>query len=380
MPQFKNICFTSFNMDIDWTTLNIEQIDKKNSIKYLIYQGEHCQDGKKHIQGFLQFHNKKEMTFIKKLFNDKTLHIEKMRGTPQQARDYCTNEYIDKDGNHKSIWLEQKEYGEIDHTSERQRTDLLELKDKIVEGQKLSNILIESTDSKEIHNILQYNRPLKKLEEEIQMKSIKQKLLVQYENVKWNDFQTELINIVNNEVDDRQVYWYYDYIGNQGKSYISKYLQLTKDVYYITGGKQNDILYGYEGEGIVIIDLARTYADNLEHIYTIIENLKNGQYLSTKYETKQKLFSVPHIIVMANFQPDTTKLSQDRWNIKDITDYNNLPDHLKCKFEENNTKVNDWLEDTKSISSNITTESQWYRNNGTTRSEASREFKKYNKY
>ena len=313
MPEYKNICITSFNMDINWDEFNVESIDKKKQIKYLIIQGEHCKDGKKHIQGFIQFHNKKSLNAIKKMIGDNTLHIEPMRGTPEQARRYCTDEYTDTEGNHKDIWKKQYEYGEIDNTISGTRTDLLELKNKIVEGHKLKDILIDSTDSKEIHNILQYNRPLKKLEEEIQTISIKQKLLKQYNNIKWNKLQQYILDKINDTVDDRTVYWVYDEDGNSGKSYLSKYLQLTRDTYYITGGKQNDILYGYEGQQIVIIDLARTYADNLEHIYTIIENLKNGQYLSTKYETKQKLFDTPHIIVMANFKPDQSKLSRDRW-------------------------------------------------------------------
>jgi len=31
MPEYKNICFTSFNMDIEWETLDIATIDKKQS-------------------------------------------------------------------------------------------------------------------------------------------------------------------------------------------------------------------------------------------------------------------------------------------------------------------------------------------------------------
>lgn len=311
----KNVCFTSFNIDIDWFGRDYQTLDNKNNIKYMVIQGELCKDGKKHIQGFIQFHNKKRMDFIKKLLTDNTLHIEPMRGTPEQARRYCTDEYTDDKGDNKEIWHKQYEYGELDNTVQGTRTDLLGLKNKIVEGHKVKNILIDSTDSKEIHNILQYNRPLKKLEEEIQTISIKQKLLKQYNNIKWNKLQQYILDKINDTVNDRTVYWVYDEDGNSGKSYLSKYLQLTRDTYYITGGKQNDILYGYEGQQIVIIDLARTYADNLEHIYTIIENLKNGQYLSTKYETKQKLFEVPHIIVMANFEPDKSKLSRDRWNM-----------------------------------------------------------------
>ncbi|AXH76395.1 MAG: putative viral replication protein [Cressdnaviricota sp.] len=321
MPEYKNICFTSFNIENNWEQYDIEKMDKKQSIKYIIYQGELCKDGKKHIQGFLQLHKKKEMTFIKKLLNDKTLHIEPMRGTPEQARLYCTDEYIDKEGNKKDIWFNQIEYGELDNTTERQRTDLISLKNKIVDGERVDKILLESTDNKEIHNILQYNRTLKKLEQVVRYESIKTQLLQQFKDVKWNKVQTKILEIISERPDNREVNWIYDEDGNTGKSYLSKYLQLTEDIYYITGGKQNDILYGYEGQEIVIIDLARTYADNLEHIYTIIENLKNGMYLSTKYETIQKIFKVPHIIVMANFRPDKTKLSRDRWNIINTDDY-----------------------------------------------------------
>lgn len=315
-------------MNLEWEHFDINIIDTKQKIKYMIIQGEHCKDGKKHIQGFIQFHNKIRPETIKKMLKDNTLHIEPMRGTPEQARKYCTDEYIDKEGKYKDIWMSHKEYGELDTTTERQRTDLVELKNKIVEGQKLNNILMDSTDNKEIHNILQYNRPLKKLEEEVQMKNMREKLLKKYENVKFNKLQCKILDILVENVDDRKVHWIYDEYGNSGKSYMAKYLQLTRDTYYITGGKQNDILYGYEGQDLVIIDLARTYADNLEHIYTIIENLKNGQYLSTKYETKQKLFEIPYIIVMANFKPDKTKLSKDRWDIIDTLDYQDYEEPL----------------------------------------------------
>ena len=308
-------------MGIDWEHFDVTKIDKKQQIKYMIIQGELCKDGKKHIQGFIQFYNKKRIDAIKKMIGDNGLHIENMKGTPEQARKYCTDEYVDKEGNHKDIWLSYKEYGELDTTISGTRTDLINLKNKIVDGNKLKDILIDSTDNKEIHNILQYNRPLKKLEEEIQMKTMREKLLKQYENVKFNKLQCKILDILVENVDDRKVHWIFDEFGNSGKSYMAKYLQLTRDTYYITGGKQNDILYGYEGQDLVIIDLARTYADNLEHIYTIIENLKNGQYLSTKYETKQKLFEIPYIIVMANFKPDKNKLSKDRWDIIDTLDY-----------------------------------------------------------
>ena len=61
MPQYKNYSFTSFNIDIDWEHQDIQAIDKKDAIKYIVYQGEYTKDNKKHIQGYIQFHQKERV-------------------------------------------------------------------------------------------------------------------------------------------------------------------------------------------------------------------------------------------------------------------------------------------------------------------------------
>lgn len=324
--QFKQICFTSFKTDLDWFKDWTKQ--DKAIISYIIIQGELCKDGKQHIQGFCQFTGQKRMSQIKKHFNDNTLHIEETRGTPEQARDYCTEQ---KNG----VWHTYEEYGEIDTTRVRgRRTDLIELKQRIIDGETINQITIETTDNKLQHLLLQYNRGLKELEYIVKQKSIKQRILEQYDNTKWNKLQQKILNIIDEQTDNdtRTINWIYDEQGNTGKSYLAKYLLATKDIYYITGGKQNDILYGYNGQSIIIYDLARTYADNLEHIYTTLENFKNGMYLSTKYETQQRIFNIPTILVLANFKPNKDKLSKDRWNIIDTLDYTEVKiDHNDAK-------------------------------------------------
>ncbi len=73
--------------------------------------------------------------------------------------------------------------------------------------------------------------------------------------------------------------------------------------------------YAYKNESIVIIDLARTQAESVNYFYQFIESLKNGVLFSPKYESGQKIFKPPHVFVFANYEPDQTKLSADRWNI-----------------------------------------------------------------
>jgi len=71
-------------------------------------------------------------------------------------------------------------------------------------------------------------------------------------------------------------------------------------------------LYDYKGENIVIFDLPRSLEDNMNEIYSSMESLKNGSFLSTKYKSVRKGFPSPHVITIANFKPDSDKLSKDR--------------------------------------------------------------------
>ena len=54
--------------------------------------------------------------------------------------------------------------------------------------------------------------------------------------------------------------------------------------------------------------------------YEVIESVKNGVVFSTKYESQMKVFKTPHVIIMANFAPDESKMSSDRWDIRYLTE------------------------------------------------------------
>jgi hypothetical protein len=52
--------------------------------------------------------------------------------------------------------------------------------------------------------------------------------------------------------------------------------------------------------------------------YAALEEVKDGIFYSGKYESRMCMYNPPHIIVMANFPPDTSKMSKDRWVIKNL--------------------------------------------------------------
>ena len=83
----------------------------------------------------------------------------------------------------------------------------------------------------------------------------------------------------------------------------------------------NDILYLVDcsqancntTQSIFLVDLARCEAQNLN--YALLEKLKNGAWMSTKYEGKKASYKNGQVIVAMNELPDVTKLSQDRYEI-----------------------------------------------------------------
>jgi hypothetical protein len=66
----------------------------------------------------------------------------------------------------------------------------------------------------------------------------------------------------------------------------------------------------------VIIDIPRSRLDYVS--YTAIEEIKNGCFFSTKYESDMVVFNSPHIICFANAYPETSQMSADRWKIYEI--------------------------------------------------------------
>lgn len=130
-----------------------------------------------------------------------------------------------------------------------------------------------------------------------------------------DNWQIILSEYLKQDADPRKVIWYYDVTGNSGKSYFSTHYR-EKTSYLVTGGKNQDIYYAYNYEQVVFFDLPRAKQDYVP--YDVMEAFKNGYFLSTKYECKPVRFAVPHVVVFANFYPDVSKLSQDRWEIHEI--------------------------------------------------------------
>lgn len=137
-------------------------------------------------------------------------------------------------------------------------------------------------------------------------------------------WQKNIEDIVLGEVNERTIYWFYDTIGNKGKSALVKYLVVKYNCLFCQGGKESDIMNlvfnrDMDSTNCVIFDIPRAHKGNVS--YASLENIKNGLICNTKYETGVKIFNSPHIICFANFPPSKPEeLSNDRWCITCLND------------------------------------------------------------
>lgn len=128
--------------------------------------------------------------------------------------------------------------------------------------------------------------------------------------------------------DDRSIIWYYDPVGNTGKSVITGYLEDTQpgkwfclsgtsSVREVTHqGLQAINSNSWNGFGF-IYDITRTQ-EQIDGVYAVIELIKNGRWTSTKYMGGRAKMWSPWVIVFSNYLPNVKKLSKDRWDVRRI--------------------------------------------------------------
>lgn len=290
----RNWCFTSY---VDELKIN------KKKVRFAIYQREICPTtGRPHWQGYAEFFDPCRMTGCQKAIGDKVAHIEPREGTREEAINYCRKIETRIEGTEPII------YGDMNITKGH-RSDLDAIYEDIKNGKSLTEISEDYPSQ-----FIKYHSGItraKNLFDEKQNKTVFDEL----KTGKLNEYQTQIINYLNTQ-NDRQILWVCDTIGGKGKTWLSKYLIATGGAFRCCNGKNADIALAYNGEPIFIMDLSRSMEEHVN--YDIIEQIKNGMLFSPKYQSNMKIFKIPKVLILANFMPDQTKLSQDRWQIYSI--------------------------------------------------------------
>lgn len=124
------------------------------------------------------------------------------------------------------------------------------------------------------------------------------------------------IKCIGRSQPERKVLWIWEETGHTGKTFLGEYLCIHRNAFLVTGGKHADIAFAYNLERTVVFDFARDQSERVP--YQLLEAFKNGYIFSPKYQSCTKRFEPARVIVFANFAPDESKLSADRWDIRYI--------------------------------------------------------------
>lgn len=285
---FRNVCFTAWCTDRNL----FEQVPEY--VRYAVYQREIAPEtGKKHLQGYAEFDNGIRMPRIKTwLGND--VHLERRKGTRDQARNYCMKAESRDDTDGSGPF----EHGTFGDGNQGKRTDIDDAVDYAIKhGLTACAQEFPGTYAKFFKGIAAVVNAVK---------------------VKPTDgdfvprpWQAKVLKMLEAAPDNRSIIWVYETRGNVGKSRLAHNLCCEHNAIELHG-KVADMAYGYNDAPIVIFDLARTQEDCYKHVYAFAEKLKNGRFFSPKYESGMRLFAPPHVIFFANFAAPRDAWSEDR--------------------------------------------------------------------
>lgn len=112
-------------------------------------------------------------------------------------------------------------------------------------------------------------------------------------------WQSEVLSLLDVSPDDRTIIWIHGGYG-KGKSKFCKYLCFKKHASLLYGCSR-DALFAVSGkEEIICINIPKRGRVD----YTLLEQLKDGMFYSTKYEGKMVLMKPPHVLVFSNISPE----------------------------------------------------------------------------
>lgn len=133
--QSRSYCFTIAN-DAEVDKFGVAETDV---LRYCVYQYEACPTtGRIHIQGYVEFNKPVRLARAKKLLSAPTAHLEKRKGSREQARDYCMKEDTRHEGPFEiGTWI----------SGQGERSDLRAVYDMVKAGKQSHEILDEHPDT-----------------------------------------------------------------------------------------------------------------------------------------------------------------------------------------------------------------------------------------
>jgi len=314
MPSVRRFCFTFNNP----TAEHIAALRRWPiaGIKFIIFQGE-C-GSTPHLQGYIETKDPYGLKDLNKTFFFNKANLRAANGDAEANIAYCS-----KADTYLESVCERVQNGEAG-PKQGKRNDLLAIKAMIDDGASYDDIC-----EAEFSTVAKADRFVKQRIAARDAQKQRDELTAVFASTVLWSWQQRLGEMLQNIPDPRKVYWFWESEGNKGKSFMARYLASTQGALILETGRKVDLAHIFvttiPTPKIVIFDLSRTAAPSedskhspIDVVYSLMESIKNGYIVSTKYDSKGLSFTVPHVVVFANFEPDQSKMSLDRWQIHNI--------------------------------------------------------------
>lgn len=270
-----------------------------SSCNYLVFGREVGESGTPHLQGFLILKRSQRFTWLTGKLP--RTHVEKARGNNDQAASYCK-----KDGDFE-------EFGSYPQGAGERR----DLNEAIAWADVFATTNGRPPASPDIavaqptiyvryprfSRCLQFRSPVMNLQEGTM-----------------KPWQNELHDILVGPADDRKVLFYVDEDGGKGKTWFQRYYltQHGNNVQVLGIGQRNDLAHSVKTDTkVFFFNVPRGSMCFLR--YEVLEMLKDRMVFSPKYDSRTKIFPHNvHVVVFSNEFPDMTKMSADRYVLKDF--------------------------------------------------------------
>lgn len=282
-------------------------------ITYILFGYESAPTtGTKHLQGYLQSTQKKKDRIYQKF----DIYLEAQKFSTQQASDYCK-----KGGDFFEAGVLDLNVKGTTEKRQGKRTDIDDVKQAIERGESYDAIC-----NSHFETASKINRFIK---ERIQARDTQKELdslREEFACASLRPWQKLIVDLVEEAPNPRKIHWIWEAKGNTGKSWMTKYLAAMYGACVLQVGKKQDMAYLYSKNPsrVVVFDLSRTTepGENREHyldgVYSLAEDLKNGMVVTYKYDSTNVITRGCHVIFFANFEPDRTKWSADRYFVTEL--------------------------------------------------------------
>lgn len=256
------------------------------------------ENGTRHLQGYVEILVPTRLGALKKVYPK--AHWEFSRGSSKENYDYCT-----KDGRFET-------FGEWESVLSARGTKRKSgLSTELILHKLLSD---EGEDIKNSGSYLSRKRALDERVVEIRELRVRHEQFERYRDSLLYKWQLSVLQQLACQ-GNRKILWITDIVGGHGKSHLAKILFYMYGYDLFDGVTRScDIAWMISAKPVgFVFDVTRD--DSSKFSYSTLEQVKNGYVMSGKYAGIKRLFSEVPVIVFANFDPDRSKLSSDRWQI-----------------------------------------------------------------